>query len=256
MKKVLIIFWFVLFFSGVMTAFVPEDLLTQHQWTGGIMPILIAFPTIFLANKFGIKNIGKILLIMGGFALFIETFGLLTGWPYGQFKYLDLAGWKIAGILPLSLPFAWVPLALAAYSLAVDERNFFKIIKGVLILLLFDLLIDPAAVEFGLWEYQNKTGFLQVPWSNFVGWLISGTIAMWIMEKLSLKILNDEQHYALRVSAGGMLMFWLGYWISKCLNQWPIWDNPEYLEYQLPVIFGIIAMAFLLGEPKKLNFKK
>lgn len=257
-KLILIISWFGAILLGAFLNFVPGDL-SDFGWMGTIMPIFIAFPTIYLALKYRIKGFVKVFIIMSIFAFLIEGIGLITGFPYGEFDYLELAGWKIGGLLPVSLPFAWVPLGLAAYSIARRWKStgwIGIVLIGMVTLLCFDFLIDPAAVQFGLWEYVDKNGFFEVPWSNFFGWTVSGSLAMIILHCLFDQEIGEKGEWALRASAGCMIGFWLGYWFTTVQINHPVWVSLANLQYLLPSFFGIIAMMILFLPPKEVSIFK
>lgn len=112
----------------------------------------------------------------------IEYVGLTTGWPYGEFHYLQDIGPAVAGV-PIALPILFVPLVLNAVLLSVlllrglGRSRLLRVVFALCILILIDLVLDPAAVAIGFWEYER--GFYYgVPLSNYVGWLLSGGIAV------------------------------------------------------------------------------
>jgi Predicted membrane protein len=43
------------------------------------------------------------------------------------------------------------------------------------------LVLDPAAVSLGIWSY-SKGFYYGVPWSNFAGWILSGSVALMLLE--------------------------------------------------------------------------
>ena len=58
----------------------------------------------------------------------------------------------------------------------------FAIAATALIATCFDLVLDPGAVRLGFWRYASNIGFYGVPISNFVGWLVTGSIAAIVIE--------------------------------------------------------------------------
>ncbi|MBA3770869.1 MAG: isopentenyl-diphosphate Delta-isomerase, partial [Blastocatellia bacterium] len=46
----------------------------------------------------------------------------------------------------------------------------------------FDLILDPGAVGLGFWKYEGGGEFYGVPISNFLGWLVSGSIGALLLE--------------------------------------------------------------------------
>ena len=117
----------------------------------------------------------------------IELVGITTGWPYGEFSYgIDL-GPMVAGV-PLGLPLFFLPLVLNAYLLSLllvgrqQARRPIRLLAAVGIVIAIDLVLDPGAVGLGFWAYLQGGGYYGVPASNFVGWALSGTVAVLAIE--------------------------------------------------------------------------
>jgi len=117
----------------------------------------------------------------------IELVGVRTGWPYGEFSYgIDL-GPMLLGEVPLGLPVFFFPLVLNAYLLVLllfgdwAERPWFRLPVTLATVILVDLVLDPGAVAIGFWIYESG-GFYGVPWSNYLGWLLSGAVAVLLFD--------------------------------------------------------------------------
>lgn len=129
----------------------------------------------------------RALLAMGALAVYsygIEYVGATTGWPYGDFAYgIDL-GPMLAGTVPLGLPVFFFPLVLNSYLLCLlllgDRANqwFVRLPVVIAAVIAVDLVLDPGAVGLGFWEYAGGGAYYQVPWSNYVGWVLSATVAV------------------------------------------------------------------------------
>ncbi|WP_414838288.1 bisanhydrobacterioruberin hydratase [Candidatus Nanosalina sp. VS9-1] len=123
------------------------------------------------------------LSIVAVYAYVIEFIGLKTGWPYGNFEYLVELGPMISGV-PLGLPLFFIPLVLNAYLLS-NLFGFKKIWKrfatSLLLVLAVDAVLDPAAVSLGIWQYSSGL-FYGVPVSNFLGWILSASVVLFVLE--------------------------------------------------------------------------
>ncbi|MFB6116409.1 MAG: bisanhydrobacterioruberin hydratase [Candidatus Nanosalina sp.] len=153
-------------------------------------PFLIFFGTLVMRLPLvaGLKplvdrKVGGMILALSLYTYMIEYVGLKTGWPYGSFEYQVHLGPMINGV-PLGLPLFFIPLVLNSYLLV----NLFRVngkLKRFLatlgLIVLIDLVLDPAAVALGIWTYGEGV-FYGVPASNFLGWLLSGTVAVLFME--------------------------------------------------------------------------
>lgn len=174
--------------------------------------LLFALPAFWAVKMWlGWRDGAILLIILGTYTLLIETAAVITGFPYGHFGYSDHLGFKLFGLVPWTVAFAWTPLMLAAYSAA---RNLIssrvpRIIFAAFTLLLFDLVLDPGAVLLGFWSYPAGGFYYGVPVSNFVGWLFSGFIGSVIFEIVIyyLKPLLPTP-VQLSISAFFIIFFW------------------------------------------------
>ena len=153
-------------------------------------PFLILFGTLVMRLPLvaGLKPLmnrrsGAAILVLSLYAYLIEYVGLKTGWPYGSFEYLVELGPMIHGI-PLGLPVFFIPLVVNSYLLVnlFEVEGFWKKFSLTLgAILLVDMVLDPAAVSLGIWTYPQ--GFFHgVPLSNFLGWILSGSMAVIVLE--------------------------------------------------------------------------
>ena len=123
-----------------------------------------------------------ILLGLTAYTYAIEYVGLTTGWPYGEFQYLQEIGPVVEGV-PIALPILFLPLVINAVLLSVlllrglGRSRVLRLGMALGIVLLIDLVLDPAAVAIGFWAYESGV-YYGVPLSNFAGWLLSGAVAV------------------------------------------------------------------------------
>ena len=123
------------------------------------------------------------LLFITLYAYMIEFIGLKTGFPYGSFEYLIELGPMIAGV-PIGLPIFFIPLVLNAYllvNLIGVNSKYRRFIYSLGLVLVVDAVLDPAAVALGIWEYTSSV-FYGVPVTNYLGWILSGSIVLGILE--------------------------------------------------------------------------
>jgi len=117
----------------------------------------------------------------------IELVGVRTGWPYGEFSYGVDLGPMLFGEVPLGLPVFFFPLVLNAYLLVLlllgerAESTLPRLLATLSTVMLVDLVLDPGAVAIGFWEYEVGA-FYGVPWSNYRGWILSGTVAVLLFD--------------------------------------------------------------------------
>lgn len=122
----------------------------------------------------------------------MELLGTSTGFPFGPYAYTDFLGFKVAGLVPYSIPLSWFYMGFTSYILAsgivtrlgVRHRSAWSLALGVYFLTVWDLVLDPAMasqalpIHFWIW-YQNGPYF-GMPISNLVGWSLTGLVYMGI----------------------------------------------------------------------------
>ncbi len=171
--------------------------------------ILFAVPSYFGVLKQR-KTLGLfILIILGVYALAVETAAIKTGFPYGSFSYTDVLGPKLLDTTPWAVAFAYPPILLGAFWLASKfTRSFPRIILAAIFATIVDVVLDPAIVKLEFWAWETPGAFYGVPWINFAGWLLSGLVGAFI-----LHILWGKDHRVkapVAYSGLSVLLFWTG----------------------------------------------
>jgi len=129
------------------------------------------------------RKAGLALVALTMYSYGIELLGVRTGWPYGEFTYGVDLGPMLFGEVPVGLPVFFFPLVLNSYLLVLlllgrrAASTALRLLATVATVILVDLVLDPGAVGLGFWTYANPQ-FYGVPWSNYAGWLLSGTVAV------------------------------------------------------------------------------
>jgi len=178
------------------------------------------------------------IIILSIYAFSIETFAIITGFPYSPFHYTEMIGMKILGYTPFTVPFAYVPLFLGCiYLAAVRTKNIFKIILiCALLVLVADLVLDPAAVSLNFWVYEFSSIFYGVPLQNFMGWILTGIIAATI----GLILFKNEIKNEIPPAVVSSLFLIISFWTAVCL----------YRQLWIPGLIGVIFVIFILNESK------
>lgn len=124
------------------------------------------------------------LIALTVYAYGIEYVGVTTGVPYGQFTYGVSLGPLLFEKLPLGLPIFFIPIVVNSYLLCLlfldDYTDRALIWSSIVAVLGMDLVLDPAAVALGFWTYGGGP-YYGVPLSNYLGWLISATVTVMIV---------------------------------------------------------------------------
>lgn len=189
-------------------------------------------PLYLLTKEYGWDTALSTVSLLALFAYLIEMLGVATGFPYGSFRYLDGLGPLVSGV-PWMLPFAWVPLILGVTQimLRLTSNSASRVLGIAWVLVALDLVLDPGAVALSLWKYDAGGVYFSVPWTNFIGWIISGSLGGW----LSLRCLSEPK---------ASLTYWsvplvsaMGFWSMVCLRA----------GFNTPSILGVFLAAGLIS---------
>ena len=174
--------------------------------------------------------------MLGVYALLIETLAIFTGFPYGHFGYSGLLGAKLFGVTPWTVFLAWTPLIIGAY--AVSRTLFGNVVVRVaataMLATCFDLVLDPGAVRLGFWKYASNIGFYGVPVSNFVGWLVTGSLAATVIE-IFLRRVKPLLRVPVQLTSSAFLIVF--FWTAIATFGGMVW--PAAIGFALVIWLGI-----------------
>ncbi|NEQ40145.1 MAG: carotenoid biosynthesis protein [Okeania sp. SIO3I5] len=168
---------------------------TAFQWSmagGGAAYIIFGALAVAL---YGIRNLGigttlAFLLPSVFLSLSSELLGTSTGFPFGDYAYLGGLGYKVAGLVPFTIPLSWFYMGFVCYLLArcglqVNSssswiRHLGAIAIAAILLTAWDLVLDPAMSQAPVpfWEFQDEGSFFGMPYRNLIGWVGTGAIFM------------------------------------------------------------------------------
>ncbi|MEN9226953.1 MAG: carotenoid biosynthesis protein [Thermostichus sp. HHBFW_bins_43] len=145
----------------------------------------------------GLQRMVMFLIPAVGISLGSELLGTSTGIPFGDYGYLSGLGYKIAGLVPFTIPLSWFYVGLSAYLLArvalQHQRHwlihFEAIMLGALLLTAWDFVLDPAMTRglIPFWTWFQPGPFFGMPLQNFGGWMLTGAafmaVANWLWGK-------------------------------------------------------------------------
>lgn len=173
---------------------------------GGVMYILLGTIAVatYAYRMLGLKQLLCFMIPAVVLSLSSELLGTSTGLPFGDYGYLSGLGYKIAGLVPFTIPLSWFYLGFSCYIIAragFDNtqlpnwlRHVGAIFCGALLLTSWDFVLDPAmsqtAVPF--WEWKTPGPFFGMPYLNFAGWMETGALFMsaaavlWPKERIQL----------------------------------------------------------------------
>ncbi|MBA2286240.1 MAG: carotenoid biosynthesis protein [Ktedonobacteraceae bacterium] len=158
----------------------------------GSLHILFGAATMLL---FGLLFVGpkKTLIFFAASTLIslgMELLGTSTGFPFGAYSYTSFLGFKVAGLVPYSIPLSWFYMGFTSYILASAitsrlkgrQHTLWSLLLGAYFLTAWDLALDPAMASEHLpvhfWIWQEVGPYYGMPIRNLVGWTINGLIYM------------------------------------------------------------------------------
>lgn len=130
------------------------------------------------------------LFVLCGYTYAVEFVGVFTGYPYGHFEYGVNLGPMLLEQIPAALPLFFLPLVVNAYLLCLlllgghARRTSVRILAVIVAVVGMDLVLDPAAVSIGFWAYDDGGAYYGVPWMNYVGWVLSATVSVAILDSV------------------------------------------------------------------------
>lgn len=106
-----------------------------------------------------------------------ELMGTTYGIPFGAYSYSTALGPMWLERVPIVIPISWFLMALPSYAMAqwMFERTWPRIFAGSLILLAWDLVLDPAmSYVTKYWVWAEAGPFFGMPLLNLFGWYVTG----------------------------------------------------------------------------------
>jgi uncharacterized membrane protein len=172
---------------------------------GGVVYIVLGALTVFLHGylSLGLRSITLFFVPAVVLSLGSELLGTSTGFPFGHYAYLSGLGYKIAGLVPFTIPLSWFYLGFSAYLLAYSglrvalrrweiqdfSLRLSAVVTGAVLLTAWDLVLDPAMSQapFPFWSFQEVGEFFGMPYRNLVGWVGTGMVFMGVAALLGRK---------------------------------------------------------------------
>jgi uncharacterized membrane protein len=222
---------------------------TAFQWSmagGGVVYILMgaAAVSLYAYRALGLRKWLTFMIPAVCLSLSSELLGTSTGFPFGEYGYLSGLGYKIAGLVPFTIPLSWFYMGLVCYLLArcalkIDGntdnqgmwlRQIGAIALGAILLTSWDFALDPAMSQtaYPFWHYGKVGAFFGTPYRNFAGWIATGvvfmTVAALFWKKAAIALSRKQLVvplvvYVSNVAFGAvMTIFGVGIWLPVGLS--------------------------------------
>jgi putative membrane protein len=155
------------------------------KYSGQTYVILGALAALLHAMwAFGVRRGVALFLSATGLALGAELLGTSTGFPFGEYQYTSLLGYRVLGLVPFAIPISWFYMLYCALALcarilpaASSERvKWLWSAAAAAMLTAWDVAMDPAMVRTSHWVWSDPGAFYGMPLTNWVGWFCTGLI--------------------------------------------------------------------------------
>lgn len=168
---------------------------TAFSWSmagGGVAYMLLgmAAVSVYAYRTLGMWHCLGFMLPALTISLASELLGTSTGFPFGHYRYLSGLGYKIAGLVPFTIPLSWFYLGFSAYLIAraglnspsrpIWRQTLGAIVLGAILLTSWDFVLDPAMSQTTMpfWVWEQPGAFFGMPYQNFLGWFGTGATFM------------------------------------------------------------------------------
>ena len=153
----------------------------------------------------GWLNIITFVTISFFIGVFVEIIGTKTGLIFGgkyEFNLKLSPGPSISGI-PLIIPLSWsgliymilnyCELVLGGPFYLLSNQNITLLFLPSILMVLLDLVLDPIAVDEKRWSWKKPGAYYGVPLLNFVGWLFTTLLILFIFQLFQSDFKIDKE---------------------------------------------------------------
>lgn len=101
----------------------------------------------------------------------IESIGVHTGWPFGEYRYEQDFGPMLLGV-PVTIGAAWLSVMGASHAFAQRfDMPHRTLVLTPLFAVWLDLAIDPVSANLkSYWVWLESGFYYDIPTQNFIGW--------------------------------------------------------------------------------------
>ncbi|MGD1902018.1 MAG: gamma-carotene 1'-hydroxylase CruF [Geitlerinemataceae cyanobacterium] len=223
---------------------------------GGVGYIVLGAIAVALnAYRFlGLRPLLAFVLPTLALSLSSELLGTSTGFPFGAYHYLSGLGYKIAGLVPFTIPLSWFYMGFVCYVLARAAleslssmprwvRQVGAIALGAILLTAWDLVLDPAMTQtpYPFWAFDEVGEFFGMPSRNITGWIGTGVVFMTVA---SLFQRGDEYVYKREQLGLPLIVYVVNFLFGATITLVAL-DSRFTIPASLSVLFGVIpALLF------------
>ena len=123
-----------------------------------------------------LKTFGLVFLL--GFTA--EQIGVHSGLLFGNYSYSNHLGMSFYDV-PLIIGINWSILSIGAWHICkkLHRNRWVNIFAASLLMVLFDIVMEPTAIDLNYWKWTNGS----IPMYNYVSWFLISLPAVFICSK-------------------------------------------------------------------------
>jgi putative membrane protein len=183
------------------------------DWFLSYTPLNLLITAAILIYDFGKPTKNFIIFLLASYVVgfLAEYLGVNFGILFGDYAYGQTLGPKILGV-PWVIGANWFVVMFAAASIANLTRLHvgFKIAVGAALATFLDFFIEPVAMRYDFWDWQNSI----VPMSNYVGWFFISALLIALFYALKLEAKSKLPIYVYIIQLG----FFMGLFMAVKLT--------------------------------------
>lgn len=182
----IILFFIIIYLVGLVGLSLPG----YRELFQELTPANLLLAAVILFSFHKNWNISHIMAFLIVFVLgfMVELAGVHTGLVFGSYHYGETLGPKLMDT-PLIIGVNWLMLVYMVYAITQKmELNFIsQVFTGAFILLLYDLLLEPVAIQLDFWSWGGSG----IPLQNYLAWLLISAIFITIWRIMKIKTENS-----------------------------------------------------------------
>mgnify|MGYP006280220413 CR=1 FL=1 len=149
--------------------------------------ILLSFVVLMMFHKPWKPGFVVLSLFIALSGFFVEAIGVHTNLIFGDYSYGRNLGIKLWGT-PLLIGVNWLMLTYIGYVLTKDLAVplILRIIAGAIMLVLYDLFMEPMAMKLDMWNWAGSN----VPLQNYFAWFVISVLFISLFYIFRIKAVN------------------------------------------------------------------
>jgi putative membrane protein len=124
-------------------------------------------------------------IMMGGFIA--EVLGVETGLVFGEYTYGETLGFKVFNV-PLLIGVNWFILVYSSGMITnlVKTNWFLRAIFGAFLMVLLDISLEPVAISYDFWSWNNN----EIPIQNYISWFLFSFLFHSVFQNMRMNFIN------------------------------------------------------------------